>query len=118
LYQAANGVFYIGADTGIYRSPDGVRWSLLPNTGALVTGLVGDGTTIYASTQGALTPWVPVGTNPYLTSAETDGVSWTPAPWTPPPGAFTQGGVLAYDRVNNILYSSNGTQGFWRVITK
>jgi hypothetical protein len=118
LYQAANGVFYIGADTGIYRSPDGVNWSLVPNTGSLVTGLASDGNTMFASTNGALTPWIPVGSNPYLTSPEADGLSWTTAPWTPPPGAFTQGGLLAYDRVNRILYSSNGTQGFWRVITR
>jgi hypothetical protein len=118
LYQAANGVFYIGADTGIYRSSDGVNWSLVPNTGALVTGLTGDGTMMYAGTQGALTPWIPVGSNPYLISQEGDGMSWSTAPWTPPPGAFTQGGLLAYDRVNRILYSSNGTQGFWRVFTR
>jgi hypothetical protein len=118
LYQARNGVFYIGADTGIYRSPDGVNWTHLPNTCSLVTGLVGDGTTMYASCYGALTPWVPVGSNPYLLSAESDGVTWTTSPWAPPLGAFTQGGTMAYDPVNHYLFSSNGTQGFWRVRTQ
>jgi hypothetical protein len=120
LYTSSAGAYYIGSDVGIFRSPDGVSWSLVPNTFSLVNGLVGDGTTIFASWAGALTPWVPVGTNPYMTSPESDGINWTPAPWAVPAGAFTQGAGagMAYDRVNHILYSSNGTQGLWRVATR
>jgi hypothetical protein len=119
LYRSpTNGAFYIGADNGLYRSPDFVTWTRLP-VGSLVNGVVGDGTTLFICLYGALTPWVPAGTNPYLVSPETDGVTFTPAPWPVPPGMFTQGsgGGYGYDRVHHILYSSNGTAGFWRVQT-
>ncbi len=118
LYQSSKGVFYIGADTGLYRSADFVTWTRLP-VGYLVNGVIGNGTTLFISLYGALTRWVPAGTNPYLTSPEADGLTWTPAPWALPAGMFTQGsgGGFGYDRVHQILYSSNGTAGMWRVQT-
>jgi hypothetical protein len=118
LYHASSG-YYLGADPGIFRSTDGANWKLVPNSGGIVTGLVGDGTTIYASYWASLGPWAPDGVNPYHTSAETDGLTWTETSWMNPAGfKFTQGGVLAYDPVHHILYSSNGTQGFWRIVTQ
>jgi len=68
---------------------------------------------------GSLGPWNPDGFNPYVTSRESDGLTWTPAPFTTPAGfKFTQGGPLGYDPVHHLLYCSNGTQGFWRVVTQ
>lgn len=116
LYRSATGVFYIGADNGLWRSPDFTIWTRLP-IGSLVNGVVGNGVTMFVSLYGALTPWVPPGTNPYLTSNEMDGLTWTAATWPLPPGMFTQGsgGDFEYDQENQILYSSNGTAGLWRV---
>lgn len=118
VYRASNGVYYIGADNGIWRSTDFTNWSLL-SVGYLVNGITGDGTTLFAANAGALTPWVPPGTNVYITSPESSGQSWSPAPWSKPTDAFTQGsgGGFAYDPVNHYLFSSNGTIGLWRVRT-
>jgi photosystem II stability/assembly factor-like uncharacterized protein len=116
-HSPVNGAYYIGSDHGLYRSLDFENWSLLP-VGYIVTGILGDGTTLFLGKAGALTPWVPAGTNVYMTSPETDGTNWTPAPWTYPESSmFTQGpgGGFAYDRVNHYLFSSNGTAGLWRV---
>ena len=119
LYHATSG-WYIGSDMGIFHSADGASWAVVPNyKGVLTTGLVGDGTTMWASNDGAYTPWVPGGTNPYVLSQESDGLTWTAAPWTTPSGfSFTQGGTMGYDPVRHVLYSSNGTQGFWRVVVR
>ena len=120
IYKASNGYAYIGSINGIFRGLNGANWSLVPNSGFLTNGLVGDGTTMYAGNNGALTPWVPAGTNPYTFSAETDGLTWTPVPWTPPAGHFTQGpgAQMAIDKVHHVLFTSNGTEGLWRVVTQ
>jgi hypothetical protein len=120
IYKASNGYAYIGSINGIFRGLNGANWSLVPNSGFLTNGLVGDGTTMYAGNNGALTPWAPAGTNPYTFSAETDGLTWTPVPWTPPAGHFTQGpgAQMAIDKVHHVLFTSNGTEGLWRVVTQ
>ncbi len=119
LYKSMSGVYYMGADNGIYRSTNFTTWTLL-SVGYLVNGFVSDGTTMYASNAGALTPWVPVGTNPYIQSSEADGVSWSATTWPVPAGQFTQGAGagMGIDPINHILYSSNGTVGLWRVLTQ
>jgi len=50
LYIAKNGGYYFGGQNGVLRSPDGVTWSLIPNSGQFVGGVIGDGTTLYEST--------------------------------------------------------------------
>lgn len=118
LYKSKTGAFYIGADNGIYRSTNFTTWTLLGG-GYLTNGFASDGTTMWASNAGSLTPWVPAGTNPYMQSPENDGVNWSATPWTPPTGQFTQGAGagMGIDPVNHYLYSSNGTTGLWRVKT-
>lgn len=119
LYKStANGTFYIGADDGLYRSADFVTWAHL-SVGYLTNGVIGDGTTLYAGNAGSLTPWVPVGTNVYMTSPETDGTTWPAASWPVPAGMWTQGpgGGFAFDRLHHVLFSSNGTAGLWRMQT-
>ncbi len=113
MHRTAAGVFYLSASNGVYRSPDGVAWTLVPGTGPIAGGLVGDGTTLYMSRcyfAGFCTP----GSDFVLTSPETDGLTWTPLP-SP---VVSQGGSLGYDRGHHLLYSSNGQAGFWRVVTE
>lgn len=116
LYKSSTGAYYIGSDVGLFRSTNGVSWTLVYN-GYLTNGLIGDGTRMFASNAGSLTPWVPPGTNPYVTALESDGLTWSTAPWVVPPGQFTQGAGagMAIDVLQHYLYSSNGTVGLWRV---
>jgi hypothetical protein len=49
---------------------------------------------------------------PYATSPETDGTTWT----TMKSPGMNQGAIqLGIDRSHHVMYSANGTQGFWRV---
>ena len=108
------------------HSVDGVSWSTVSGySGGLVTGLVGDGTTMWAANWGSLQPWVMPGTNPYMMSAEADGQTWKAttlsSPTTPDAqGAayFTQGGTLGYDPAHHLLYGANGTEGVLRIVTQ
>ena len=89
-------------------------WALTSGLTLVMSGVVSDGTSIYATTTGVCFDW---GTNldVYYTSAVSDGRTWSKmaAP------AMTQGGMdLAYDRQHHVLYSSNCKQGFWRVVTQ
>jgi photosystem II stability/assembly factor-like uncharacterized protein len=115
MYRAKDGTFYLAAAKGILRSPDGVTWTLVPNSGDLMTGIVSDGTTMYAS-RGF--PWNqgqgPPPFLPFYTALESDGTHW--ASMTSP--MLSDGGPLAYDLDHHILYSSNQYAGFWRVVTQ
>lgn len=110
LARAADGTFFMAGADGIWRSPDGLAstWTLIPNTGPIVGGLVTDGTTLYASTcyfGGFCNPR-------YLTSPEIDGNTWTELEHP----EMTQGGNLGYDPGHRLLYSSNLDAGLWRVV--
>jgi hypothetical protein len=122
LYQSRTGTWYFGDATGIFRSVDGIAWSLVQAPGQLIAGIVGDGTTIYSSTSAWEQPILTPGTNPYIQSAESDGLTWTTAPFTTPPGSgfFTQGAayLMHYDPVHHLLYASTGSEGFFRVATQ
>jgi hypothetical protein len=113
LYHARTGLYYVATSKGIARSPDGIAWSLIPNSGQFINGLTGDGTTIYASTFGVCFDWgSPV--QPYTTSPEADGLTWTPFA-TPP--SFNQGGTIALDPGRHLLYTARCQGGLWRVVT-
>ena len=107
--SAAGTWFTAGAD-GIWRSPDGTAptWSLVPDTGPIVGGIVDDGTSLYASTCyfGDFCEQAR-----YLTSSD-DGQTWTQMD-APPLG---MGGSFGYDPGHGVLYSSNLGSGFWRVV--
>jgi hypothetical protein len=112
LYRANDGAFYLSAPAGIIRSPDGVTWSLQSGSGSGMIGITGDGTTLYAS-HGPYKQDPPF--MPYYSSAESDGQNWVP--FTSPlmgTGAYE----MAYDPDHHLLYSSNGTAGFWRLRTQ
>jgi hypothetical protein len=112
LYRAKDGTFYLATPEGILRSPDGATWTLVPNSGSLMLGLTGNGTTMYAS-RGF--PWDPSSVlyEPFWTSPEGDGQHW--AQLSSP--MLSNGGSLAYDSAHELLYSSDLGAGVWRVVT-
>jgi hypothetical protein len=104
LFRSANGTYFL-AGNGILRSTDALTWTRVPSNAYSV---MGDGLTLFASPRYC-------STNCYSTSPETDGNVWT-ALKTPVTG---HGAVnLVYDPDHHILYSSNETGGFWRVVTR
>jgi hypothetical protein len=112
MYRSKTGVFYLPVLNGILRSADGVEWSIVPNSGNIMGGLTGNGTTMFAS-RGF--PWDP-STNLYLpfwSSPEGDGQHWTQLD-SP---RLSNGGSMQYDDTHHLLYSSNLGAGFWRVVT-
>jgi hypothetical protein len=111
LYRAKDGTFYLATPEGILRSPDGSAWSLVPNSGSVMLGITGNGTTMFAS-RGF--PWDPSAVlyEPFWTSAEGDGLNWSQL--SSP--MLSNGGGLAYDSAHHLLYSSNLGAGVWRVV--
>jgi hypothetical protein len=110
LLRTDNGAYYMAGAEGIWTSPDGKpkTWTLIPDTGSIVGGLVSDGTNMYASTS-----YFPDFGDPrYLTSPVADGQSWTQIK-SP---KMSQGGNLGYDKAHKLLYSSNLDAGLWRVV--
>jgi hypothetical protein len=114
LYRAKNGVFYVAAGDGILRSPDGKTWTVTANTGPIGGGLASDGTTIFAS-RCFFDGFCAAGTKVFLSSPETDGVTWTLLPNGPP---LAMGGEMHYDSGHHLLFASTFKKGFWRVVTK
>ncbi len=113
MYRAKNGVCYLPVLNGILRSVDGIEWNLVAQSGNIMSGCTGNGTTMFAS-RGF--PWDP-STDLYLpfwTSPEGDGLTWKQMD-SP---KLSNGGALQYDKVHHILYSTDGGAGFWRVVTE
>jgi hypothetical protein len=120
LYYAKNGALYAGA--GIYpiRSTDnGQTWAQLKMGTAYsyYYSVQGDGTNLYTQISftgsnngnidgGGVTP------APYLTSPESDGLTWTP--YQGGTQKFTDGPYrMVFDPINRIMYSSNWDAGLW-----
>ena len=118
VYTAADGTFYSTAANGVLHSTDGVNWSVLtspPNGGNSNGGsaIVGNGQTLFISDGNG-------GTEPadgwYWSAPESNPVTWTSLH---SPSSMAFGGiVIAYDADHHILYSSNYTSGFWRVVVQ
>jgi hypothetical protein len=112
LLRTSTDAFFVAGADGVWTSPDGKAstWTLVPNTGPIVGGLVSDGTTMFTSTC-----YFANFCNPrYLRSPESDGQTWTVIK-SP---TMTQGGTLGYDKAHKLLYSSNLDAGMWRVVVK
>jgi hypothetical protein len=112
LFRSADGTFFVAGAQGIWTSPDGrtSSWRLIPDTGPIVGGLVGDGKTLFASTC-----FFPNFCSPrYLRSSKTNGQNWNA--FASP--KMSQGGTLGYDRTYGLLYSSNLDAGLWRVVIR
>ena len=74
--------------------------------------IIGDGTYLYA--QRANTGYATTAPAPYVTSLETDGVTWTP--FNGGAQLFSDGPInMVFDPVNRIVYSSNWRAGVWRL---
>lgn len=114
LYRAKNGVFYVAAGNGIYRSPDGKVWTLAANTGPIGGGIASDGTTIFAS-RCFFGGFCAAGAQVFMSSPETDGMTWTLLPEGP---KLAMGGEMHTDSGHNLLYASTFDKGFWRVVTR
>jgi hypothetical protein len=112
LYRASDGTFYLPVLNGILRSPDGITWTLVPDSGNIMMGMTGNGKTMWAS-RGF--PWDPSDKLylPFWSSPESDGQTWTQVD-SP---MLSNGGALRYDPDHHVLYSSNLGAGFWRVVT-
>lgn len=114
MYRTAADVYYLAAANGLYRSTDaGKTWTSIPDTGPISGGMLGDGETLYTS-RCYFGGFCQERTDFLLTSPESDGLTWTVLP-SPP---MTEGGSLGFDKGHDLLFSSNGADGFWRVRTR
>lgn len=117
FYQSASGAFFHGGVHGVSRSVDqGASWSLIPDSGENIEGVVGDGTHLYASNSVAwIGQFYGMTYKPYLMAPEVPGDSgW--AGWGDQP--FDNGGNrLAVDTVHHLLYSSAWRVGLLRTAT-
>jgi photosystem II stability/assembly factor-like uncharacterized protein len=110
IYYATNGVLYSGADQQMMRSTDnGASWTLIgPSFADGYYKVIGDGKSLYA--QEANTGSSSTGQQPYITSAENDGLTWTAYnAQTFSDGPFD----MVYDGADGIVYSSNWRDGVW-----
>jgi hypothetical protein len=119
VLTAPDGSYYSVGGSGLLHSSDGHSWTVLANSphGFSVNGsnpLATDGTTFYTS-DGAYG-----GTEPkagwYSSALLTDLSQWKPAFNAVPMIAGSN--HLVYDADHRLLYSSNLTAGFWRVVVR
>ncbi len=116
LYRTKAGAFFLGSANGILHSVDGATWTAVPNSGTLIAGMTGDGTSIWASSSyphGAAR--APPAFEPYLLATESQPMKWTKLA---SPLMTTGGAVLSYDEDHHVLYSSNFWVGAFRVVMK
>jgi hypothetical protein len=114
-----DGTFLAGGLGQLWVSPKGTSegiWKSIAGTNPLPGGLTTDGTTLYMSYCyyggfcSETTPHV------YFTAPQGDPTQWT-AMNHPPLSQMKNGGVLGFDTTHHVLYSSNLSGGFWRVVT-
>jgi len=112
LYRTKSGAFYFGTAKGVMYSADGISWAMLPASGNLIMGLIGDGTTLYASQAFPFNPPGPTPDLPYLFAPE--GPS---AKFTGMNSSLMRNGAaeLNLDTTRHILYSTNFNAGVWRI---
>jgi hypothetical protein len=107
IYYSKTGVLYAGSGGPLLRSSDnGAHWTeLSPNLG--YTAVFGDGNLLFTA------PAYGRNAQPFLSSPEEDGVTWTP--FAAGAQTFTDGGPfeMAFEPNASILYSSNWFQGLW-----
>lgn len=117
VYIATDGSFYTSGTFQVIHSTDGLHWTSVSQEYApapfSVNGsisIVDTGKTLYACNSGnsaSLSPsW-------YFTAPLSPASDLAQATTTP---MLEGGAYLAYDPVNDILYSSNMTGGFWRLV--
>jgi hypothetical protein len=116
LYRATDGSLYLALNAGLFKSSaasDGAAWTMLMSQPML--GITGDGTTLFAASGFSWNPGQGPGPyEPFYTSPESDGTTWT----SMASPMLTNGGGLAYDPDHHVLFSSNLDAGFYRVVTQ
>jgi hypothetical protein len=117
VYIATDGTFYTGGTFQVIHSVDGMNWTSVGSEYApapfSVNGsisIVDTGKTLYAVNSGEMS--TPYG-GYYFTSPLGSSGPFTATTTTP---MLEGGAYLAYDPVNNIIYSANLTGGFWRLV--
>jgi hypothetical protein len=111
IYYTKAGVLYAGASNYPIRSKDnGLTWEALNNgvSYSYYYTVYGDGNALYTN------PSLRPGSSPapYITSAEGDGLSWSP--YKGGTQTFVDGPFLMrYDAVNGVMYSANWKAGLW-----
>jgi hypothetical protein len=115
LYRAKGGSFYLGTAHGIMYSADGRSWAKLPNSGNLIMGLIGDGTTLYAS---SAFPYNAPGAEPYFPYVFGAERSLSRFTLLNSPMVRNGGAELHLDAARHILYSTNMNAGLWRMVTQ
>ena len=107
---AADGTYYLTSLHGVLKSPDGMTWSLIENSGGMAFSFAIGGGHLFAANQWSMD---------YSMASEASNKLWssiTP-PNAPPYLGFVEGGVyLSYDAVHHVLYSSNWNGGAWRMV--
>jgi hypothetical protein len=120
VYQASNGNFYTGSNTGsdnVVWSSDGINWNMMPNSpsAASLNGsipMIDDGKTFYVGGgDGYYTAPLAAGN---LTFSKIDSTPLTSVPDNQQGSSANVG----YDATHHIFYSSNQTGGFWRYIAQ
>jgi hypothetical protein len=114
-FYSKSGALYVGGVNRILRSTDnGLSFTLVgPQTQDGYYAVIGDGNTLY--TQPANTGGNTTGPQPYISSADNDGVTWSPYNSQ----TFGDGPYrMAFDDANGIVYSANWNSGVWALKVK
>jgi photosystem II stability/assembly factor-like uncharacterized protein len=112
LYFTQNGYAYGGANHSMVRSTDhGTTWTTIgPSTPDGYYQVIGDGNVLYAGQ--ANTGKTSTGPVSFITSPESDGVSWTP--YQSGAQTFADGpAAMRFDATNRILYAASWDAGVW-----
>jgi photosystem II stability/assembly factor-like uncharacterized protein len=105
------GTYYLPTLQGVVSSPDGMKWSLVPNSGASLAAVIGDGVSLFGGTE------FPNSTTYYYSAPYTNlSQQWASGMI---PGLKGGQGIndFAYDPAHNLLYAAVQDQGFWRMVT-
>ena len=111
-YFTRAGGAYAGANHQMVRSADhGLTWEAVgPSFPDGYYQVIGDGNVLYA--QESNTGANSVGPQPYITSPETDGKTWSP--YQGGAQTFADGPYsMRFDPIRRVLYSSNWRTGVW-----
>jgi hypothetical protein len=112
LYRVSGGSYFVGSDYGVLRSADGETWTKIEGAPTF-DAVIGDGTRLFGSVRFA--EFVSAEQQPYFTSLESDGNTWTSLP---SPKMKSGGVYFAYDADHKLLYSANTATGLWRMKTQ
>jgi hypothetical protein len=113
FFQDSNGKYYMAAGPGVLTSPDFANWSLIPNSGAALQQVIGDGTRLFA-----IEGFYPPAGRPFVLFATyADPQTWSKVDTTGLP--LNDGANAAdYDPDHHVLYVAIGPDGLWRMVTK